>query len=176
MKHEVYKMTDLCFLDSLLHNFSIIYITMADQLTEEQIAEFKEAFSLFDKDGNNTITTAELSSVMRSLGQNPTIEEIKDMISGVDADGNGTIDFSEFLVMMAGNRNDTDSESELRDAFRVFDKDGSGFISFAELKQVMVSLGEKMTDAEVNEMIRDTDQDGNGQVNYEEFVAMMTSK
>jgi len=29
---------------------------MADQLTEEQIAEFKEAFSLFDKDGDGTIT------------------------------------------------------------------------------------------------------------------------
>ena len=30
---------------------------MTDQLTEEQIAEFKEAFSLFDKDGDGTITT-----------------------------------------------------------------------------------------------------------------------
>ena len=30
------------------------------QLTEEQIAEFKEAFSLFDKDGDGTITTKEL--------------------------------------------------------------------------------------------------------------------
>jgi Ca2+-binding EF-hand superfamily protein len=29
-------------------------------LTEEQIAEFKEAFSLFDKDGDGTITTKEL--------------------------------------------------------------------------------------------------------------------
>ena len=28
-----------------------------EQLTEEQIAEFKEAFSLFDKDGDGTITT-----------------------------------------------------------------------------------------------------------------------
>ena len=35
---------------------------MADQLTEEQIAEFKEAFSLFDKDGDGTITTKELGS------------------------------------------------------------------------------------------------------------------
>ena len=40
---------------------------MADQLTEEQIAEFKEAFSLFDKDGDGTITTKELGTVMRSL-------------------------------------------------------------------------------------------------------------
>ena len=45
---------------------------MADQLTEEQTAEFKEALSLFEKDGDGTITTKELGTVMRSLGQNPT--------------------------------------------------------------------------------------------------------
>lgn len=32
---------------------------MADQLTEEQIAEFKEAFSLFDKDGDGEWIVAE---------------------------------------------------------------------------------------------------------------------
>ena len=53
---------------------------MADQLTEEQIAEFKEAFSLFDKDGDGTITTKELGTVMRSLGQNPTEAELQDMV------------------------------------------------------------------------------------------------
>ncbi len=57
-----------------------------------QIAEFKEAFSLFDKDGDGTITTKELGTVMRSLGQNPTEAELQDMINEVDADGNGTID------------------------------------------------------------------------------------
>ena len=61
----------------------------ADQLTEEQIAEFKEAFSLFDKDGDGTITTKELGTVMRSLGQNPTEAELQDMINEVDADGKG---------------------------------------------------------------------------------------
>ena len=62
---------------------------MSDQLTEEQIAEFKEAFSLFDKDGDCTITTKvvslclprsfpqELGTVMRSLGQNPTEAELQ---------------------------------------------------------------------------------------------------
>jgi Ca2+-binding EF-hand superfamily protein len=67
---------------------------MADQLTEEQIAEFKEAFSLFDKAGDGTIMAAELGTVLRSLGQNPTDAELQDMINEVCADYEGTIDFS----------------------------------------------------------------------------------
>eukprot|EP00913_Durusdinium_trenchii_P010006 g9391.t1 len=146
---------------------------MADQLTEEQIAEFKEAFSLFDKDGDGTITTKELGTVMRSLGQNPTEAELQDMINEVDADGNGTIDFPEFLSLMARKMKDTDTEEELIEAFKVFDRDGNGFISAAELRHVMTNLGEKLTDEEVDEMIREADVDGDGQINYEEFVKMM---
>jgi calmodulin len=44
-------------------------------------------------DGDGTITTKELGTVMRSLGQNPSEAELQDMINEVDADGNGTIDF-----------------------------------------------------------------------------------
>ena len=50
------------------------------------ISEFKEAFDLFDKDGNGVITTQELGTVMRSLGQNPTEGELQDMIHEVDVD------------------------------------------------------------------------------------------
>uniref|UniRef100_A0A8D2GZR4 EF-hand domain-containing protein n=1 Tax=Urocitellus parryii TaxID=9999 RepID=A0A8D2GZR4_UROPR len=57
---------------------------IADQLTEEQIAEFKEAFPLFDIDRDGTITTKELGTIMRSLGQNPTEAELQDMINEVD--------------------------------------------------------------------------------------------
>merc|ERR1719246_163490 len=147
-----------------------------EQLTEEQIAEFKEAFSLFDKDGDGTITTKELATVMRSLGQNPTEAELQDMINEVDADGNGTIDFPEFCTLMARKMKDTDSEEELKEAFKVFDRDGNGLISAAELRHIMTNLGEKLTDEEVDEMIREADIDGDGQINYEEFVKMIMAK
>lgn len=61
------------------NNFALVYLSF--------LLEFKEAFSLFDKDGDGTITTKELGTVMRSLGQNPTEAELQDMINEVDADG-----------------------------------------------------------------------------------------
>lgn len=138
--------------------------------------EFKEAFKLFDKDGDGTITTKELGTVMRSLGQNPTEAELQDMVNEVDEDGNGTIDFGEFVQMMSRKVQDADTEAELREAFAVFDKDGDGFIGATELQSVMSQLGENLTLEDVHSMIREADQDGDGRINYKEFEAMMTQR
>lgn len=146
---------------------------MAENLTDEQIQEFKEAFNLYDKDGDGTITILELGTVMRSLGQNPSEAELQDLLNEVDNDGNCVIDFLEFLEMMAKKGNHTNSEDELIEAFKVFDKDGNGFITSKELKHVMTNLGEKLTIEEAEEMINEADLDGDGQINYEEFVKMM---
>ena len=149
---------------------------MTEQLTEDKITEFKEAFEIFDKDKDGFITIKELGEIMKNLGQNPTDAELQDMIKEVDIDGNGNIDFKEFLGLMARKMRDTDSEEELIEAFKVFDRDGNGLISSQELKHVMVSLGEKITDEEVDEMIKEADMDGDGFISYEEFVKMIINK
>merc|ERR1712020_553512 len=69
-----------------------------ESLTSDELATFKEAFTVFDKNQDGTITTKELSTVMRSLGQNPTDAEVQDMINEVDVDGSGAIEFPEFCV------------------------------------------------------------------------------
>lgn len=47
-------------------------ISIFSQFYSISSTEFKEAFMLFDKDEDGTITMAELGVVMRSLGQRPS--------------------------------------------------------------------------------------------------------
>ncbi|VUZ39047.1 unnamed protein product, partial [Hymenolepis diminuta] len=148
----------------------------ADRLTHEQIAELREAFSLLDKDGDGSITTKELGTFMRSLGQNPTEAELKAMINEGDMDVSGTIDFPEFLTLMTRKMKETDEEEEMNETFRVFDRDGNGYISAAELRHIMMNLGQKLTDEEIDKMIREADADGDGNISYEEFVKIMMAK
>lgn len=49
---------------------------MADKLSEEQVAELKQAFNEFDIDGGGTISTQELGWAMRAMGMNPTEGEL----------------------------------------------------------------------------------------------------
>ena len=56
---------------------------MAQNLTEEQVAELREAFNEFDTDGGGTITTKELGYAMRAMGMNPTENELLELINEV---------------------------------------------------------------------------------------------
>ncbi|KAH9369721.1 hypothetical protein HPB48_007688 [Haemaphysalis longicornis] len=143
-------------------------------LSEEQISEFREAFTLYDKEGSGSIRASDLGTVMRSLGYNPTEAQVKEIVGSESRDN---IDFPEFLTLMAKEEFRLgDVDEQIRDAFKVFDRNGDGYVSCAELRHVMTTMGEKLTHEEVDEMIREADKDGDGRINYDEFVAMVTSK
>ena len=146
---------------------------MSKKFTDEQIAEYKQAFDLFDKDKSGSISVKELGTVIRSLNINVTDEELKDLVGDVDTNQNGLIEFNEFLELMAKGNSETNSEEALRLAFKVFDVNGDGKISFAELKQALGKLGEKNDDETVNQMLKEADLNGDGEIGFEEFKKMM---
>ncbi|XP_002129194.2 calmodulin-like [Ciona intestinalis] len=150
---------------------------MSDQLTEEQIAEYKNAYKSFAKDDDSPVLNKDIGTLIRSLGYFPTEAEIASYIEEADAEGMGWVDVAEFLTIMAGKvKEPVDTEDTIKEAFRVFDKESNGFIAAAELRQVMTSIGESLTEEEVEEMIRNADMDGDGQINYEDFVTRMMTK
>jgi len=144
-------------------------------LTEEQVADLKEAFAMFDINGDGTIELHELQQVMRKLGQNPSEKELREMIRTVDDNGDCEIDFDEFLLLMKSRIGTRDAEQELRDAFAVFDTDNSGAIDRKELKRLMKKLGQALSEAELDAMMSEVDENGDGEISFEEFKALMQS-
>lgn len=144
------------------------------QITPEKREAYRKQFQRFDKDGNGQIDTKELIVLMQAIGQNPSKAEAEEMIHEVDQGGSGTITFDDFIHLMERYGKEVKVEEQLRAAFRVFDKDGNGLISAKELHDVMVNLGEKMSEDEVADMIAEADFDGDGMIDYEEFITMMT--
>merc|ERR1739845_283124 len=138
-------------------------------LNDEQVREFKDAFDIFDEDNSGTVSTSELASVMKTLGQDIDEKEVGVMISEVDSDGSGEIDFSEFCTLMARQMEKSDPEFEYKKAFKIFDKRGDGFIDEAELKHVMTNIGEDMSEHEIKAMMKEADLDNDGKLTYEEF-------
>ncbi|KAL8610328.1 hypothetical protein ACOMHN_041142 [Nucella lapillus] len=151
-----------------------------EKYSPSQIRELREAFRLFDKDGDGSISTDELGTVMKNLGQFPSIDELNTMLKEIDIDGDGTFSFEEFVQVMANmgglnEQSEEDEEEELRQAFRVFDKSGCGFITPSDLRAVLQNIGEDLTEEEIDEMIAEVDIDGDGRIDFEEFIACMRS-
>ena len=61
--------------------------------TTDSEEELKQAFKVFDKDGNGYISPQELKHVMTNLGEKLSDEEIEEMIKEADLDGDGQVNY-----------------------------------------------------------------------------------
>ena len=93
-----------------------------DRLTPSQKSELREAFDLFDKDGDETISCNEFKSLFLCFGMRVTQEEVEALVLQYDADESGEIDFEEFCEMMAGYILQPDYDPEIVEAYKVFNR------------------------------------------------------
>jgi len=145
-------------------------------LTENEIEEIRDAFNLFDTDGNGTIDPKELKAAMQSLGYEGKNHTVYQMIGDIDKENTGSINFDRFLDMMTARIGDSDSKEDIQKVFNLFDDDKTGYISLQNLKRVAKDLGETMSDSELLEMIERADSDKDGLINLDEFYSIMTRK
>jgi len=85
-----------------LPNFLDMMARKFDETSAED--EIREAFKVFDSDGNGFINRQELRYVMLNLGENMGEEEIEYLIDEIDIDGDGQINYEEFYTMMTSTK------------------------------------------------------------------------
>ena len=147
------------------------YIKKLD-IPEDKIAEYKEAFDVFDKDGSGTIDVGEIVKIMKNFGYPIKKSEAQRMISEIDDNGDGELDFEEFVTLMEKQTNYVDQTEEelVLTAFKSFDKDHDGKITNHEFKYLLTQMGDKFTDEELNLLFQESDLDINGTLDYQDFI------
>ena len=108
-------------------------------LTEEQLEEFREAFDLFDKDGDGTISTGELKNLLRCFGQACNDEEAREIIDLYDRGETGSLEFEHMVEIMHTFMEEDDVDEEIMQVYRLFDRDGKG-VGADALSEVMTAL------------------------------------
>ncbi|XP_032831405.1 myosin light chain 3, skeletal muscle isoform-like isoform X2 [Petromyzon marinus] len=141
--------------------------------TADQIDEYKEAWTLFDRRGDNKITLSQAGDVMRALGQNPTNAEVSKLLGNPKPEdlANNTLDFEQFLPILQtlASAKDKGTFEDFVEGLRVFDKEGNGLLLGAELRHVLATLGEKMVEEEVETLLAGH-ENADGYINYEAFI------
>ena len=57
------------------------------EFNDDQIAEFREAFQLFDRSGDERIKMGQAGDVFRALGQNPTNKDVLKVLNNPTPEG-----------------------------------------------------------------------------------------
>ncbi|XP_044518336.1 calmodulin-like protein 4 isoform X1 [Gracilinanus agilis] len=147
---------------------------MAKFLSQDQINEFKECFSLYDKGQRGRIKANDLIVVMRCLGASPTPGEVGRHLLNHKLDRNSELDFSTFLTIMHKQMQQEEPQKEILLAMLMTDKEKKGYITAEELRSKLTKMGERLTNKEVDDLLREANIGPNGKVKYNEFIQKIT--
>ncbi|KRW98816.1 hypothetical protein PPERSA_10587 [Pseudocohnilembus persalinus] len=145
------------------------------QPTKEEIAEYKEAFSLFDKSGDGYIDVKWLGMLIRSLNKNPTEDELQEIQLEIDPNSQGVVEFPDFLTAMVKRNKEVDPEEELQEAFRVlFPQIPSGKGAPIQTFRHLLSTGQDgFSETELDDMVQMIDPNGTSEFKIETFIKIV---
>eukprot|EP00244_Chara_vulgaris_P001188 TRINITY_DN1185_c0_g1_i1.p1 TRINITY_DN1185_c0_g1~~TRINITY_DN1185_c0_g1_i1.p1 ORF type:complete len:158 (-),score=28.57 TRINITY_DN1185_c0_g1_i1:56-529(-) len=146
---------------------------MVDQLDEDELDELREAFRLFDKDGegrlDGKISIADFGDIMHFLGRKMTPIQIEDLIMEADPKRRGWMEFWEFLEFF-GKRKLEEERKRKMICFKAFDLDHDGTLTAAELQTALARRGRPVTLQQAEAIIKKMDANGDGSISLDEFL------
>ena len=146
-------------------------------LSEEEISEAKEAFTLFDADSSGSIPLDKIATALRSLGYTPAVSVIAEMEKDADPTNSGIVKIGDFLRQVdravKEAKGDKSQLKWLKEGMEFFWPEESADAKI--LKHLLKDCGEKLSSEEIDEFMRELHIE-NGQVNFEEFSKLLLTK
>ena len=149
---------------------------MAAAFDDQEMAQLKEHFELFDLQSEGFINKSDLAHAIRGYGINLTEVSLQHALEDYD-NGDGRIMFTDFVELVARKMTDPGLvQEDIMDSFAVFDKEKSGKVNAEELKHVLTKMGEFMDPKEVDSIMKEAKVDSNGDFKYKDFVKYLQTQ
>ena len=141
--------------------------------------DIKEAFELFDSNGDGRINAREIRSAMQSIcydEKNPTVYEVMTELDNPRNKNSGGATFNDFCQTVNYRVPEKETTEDLRKVFNLFlDDPNSSTTSLESIKRVADELGENIEEIELNAMLNKASKSG-ARLTFDDFVAIMTGK
>ena len=141
--------------------------------------EIKEAFELFDSNGDGKINVREIRGAMQSIGydeKNPTVYEVITELDNPRSKNSGGATFNDFCQTVNYRVPEKETTEDLRKVFNLFlDDPNSDTTTLESIKRVADELGENIEEIELNAMLNKASKSG-ARLTFDDFVAIMTGK
>lgn len=133
--------------------------------------EYKEAFSLFDKDSDGKITKQEFIKIIENLGVDNAKKKAEEMMAEVGA--GDYITYEPFRQMFLNKSKLPFKRKDIEDAFAIFDTDKVGKLSEVELRQIFSQMNAQLEQPEIDRFIKDCEPDASGMLTYTKLIDKM---
>ena len=143
--------------------------------SDDEMAEFKDAFALFDQKGDNTIENTQIKDLLRSMGLNPVGTDIEK----IERDFKGKkVSFEEWLSVYDEEKEKPPPVKEdFIEGFKVFDRDGSGSIDTGTFAALLCNKGDtKLNSEEADVLLLPLEDPKKGSVAYNDLIKLVMSK
>ncbi|KAG8201102.1 hypothetical protein JTE90_028772 [Oedothorax gibbosus] len=145
---------------------------MAD-LKPAEVEKAREHFEIYDFQGEGKIDGTDLGDLLRSLDCVPTNATVEKN-GGTKKRGEKKFTLEEFLPIFSQLKKDKEvgTLEDFMEGLKVYDKAENGTLLVGELAHVLLSLGERLNDAECDDVLKSCGgtEDDDGFIKYEPFA------
>lgn len=126
-------------------------------------------FGIYDFEGTGVIDAVNLGDCLRALNLNPSLATIE-KLGGTKQKNQKKMKLDEFLPIFSQVKKDKEQGcyEDFLECLKLYDKADNGLMLAGELSHTLMSLGEKLDEAECSEVLKDCmdPEDEDGQIPY----------